>query len=426
MLDIQNPEIKVDEIMQRIQEKVRLRREHPAAQPARSPVPPDSSPAFTQMLAQARDTAQVGANLPPMSRTSGLKRTLATSVGKAFLRIAQLITRDQRAFNQIVIEALQALDERMGRDRAQAAQGIEQLNARDSALAQRLDELEATLRAVADEDARERRAHGLKLDQVRVATSLQERRLTVLLEEARKRLPKPLDEGQLQKFADELPHVADAGYLAFEDAFRGSPQEIKERMSVYLPKLREAEAGTEQAPILDLGCGRGELLDLLGEHGLKASGIDSNAAAVDKCRERKLDVTLGDAFELLARTPDGSLGAVTALHVVEHLPFPLVLRLLDEALRVLRAGGIAILETPNPNNILVGATNFYIDPTHRNPVHPQTLQYLVESRGFVRVEPMMLHPYAKEMRIPEDTAVARTFNDYFYGPQDYAMLGRRP
>jgi len=93
---------------------------------------------------------------------------------------------------------------------------------------------------------------------------------------------------------------------------------------------------------------------------------------------------------------------------------------------VLRPGGIAIFETPNPNNVLVGATNFYLDPTHRNPVHPQTLQYLVEARGLIQVETMMLHPYPEEMRIPEDTPVARIFNEYFYGPQDYAVVGRRP
>src|ERR1700737_2519203 len=109
MLDVQNPDIKVDEIMQRIQEKVRLRREHAVPRQAGTgaPVPADSL-IFNQLLAQARDTAQVGVNVPPMSRTHGLKRRLAAAVAKAFLRLAQLITRDQRAFNQAVVAALQA------------------------------------------------------------------------------------------------------------------------------------------------------------------------------------------------------------------------------------------------------------------------------------------------------------------------------
>jgi len=136
---------------------------------------------------------------------------------------------------------------------------------------------------------------------------------------------------------------------------------------------------------------------------------------------------VNDAFDALAKVADGSLGAITAIHVVEHLPMDLLFRLLDEALRVLRPGGVAIFETPNPQNVLVGASTFYIDPTHRNPVHPQTLHYLVEARGMIRVETLPLHPYPPEMQIPDgDSALARAFNQYFYGPQDYAVVGRRP
>lgn len=425
MLDVQNPEIKVDDIMQRIQEKVRLRREQgaPPLVGAGPPVPEDSSLAFNQLLAQARDLAPVGAALPEMSRTHGLKRKIAAPVAKAFLRMAQLITRDQRAFNQAVVAALQGLLERHARETARA----EELAARTAAETQRrLDELERRVAVLDAESAKARSAQGLKLDQLRVAVSLQERRLTLLLEEARKRMPK-LDAEQLEALAGELPRVADAGYLTFEEAFRGSREDIKERVSIYLPKFRAAQAGTEQAPILDLGCGRGELLEVLKEQGLKASGVDSNTAAIDKCRELRLDVVAGDAFEVLGKVADGSLGGLTALHVVEHVPFALVLRLLDEALRVLRPGGIAIFETPNPTNILVGAANFYLDPTHRNPVHPQTLHYLLEARGLIQVETMMLHPFPAEMRLPEtDSPPARFINEHFFGPQDYAVVGRRP
>jgi O-antigen chain-terminating methyltransferase len=422
MLDVQNPDIKVDEIMRRIQEKVRLRRET-TAPASGGPMPAISSVGINQLLAQARDTAQVGISLPPMSRTHGLKRRIAAPIAKAFLRMAQLITRDQRAFNQTVVAALEAFNEQQATSSAHLAARVEQVAA---VAAQRLEQLDARMRAAEEEATNLRRAHGLKLDQLRTALTLQERRLTLLLEEARRRLPEPFDATQLQTFANELPNIADAGYLTFEDAFRGPAAEIKERVSIYVPRLRAAGAGTDDAPILDFGCGRGELLEVLREQGLKASGVDSNAAAVDNCRKLELDVVLGDAFDVLGKLPDGRLGGLTALHVVEHLPFSLLLKLLDETLRVLRPGGIAIFETPNPNNILVGATNFYLDPTHRNPLPPQTLQHLVETRGLARVETMMLHPYPKEMRIPEDTAVARIFNEYFYGPQDYAVVGRRP
>jgi O-antigen chain-terminating methyltransferase len=292
----------------------------------------------------------------------------------------------------------------------------------------------ASLRAdlqtrVADLQATEARTHGeigTKLAQLRTSTSLQERRLDSLLEEARKRLPAPFDSEQLEAMAAEAPHVWDATYLHFEDGFRGSREDIKQRVAEYLPKLRAAGAGAPDRAILDLGCGRGELLEVLHAERLSASGVDMNRAAVEQCRERGLPVELGDAFETLSRVPDGSLGAVTALHVVEHLPFPLVVKLLDEALRVLRPGGIAILETPNPKNVLVGSANFYIDPTHRNPVHPETLEYLMEARGLIRTETLMLHPFPPQMRLPDaDSELARRFNEYFYGPQDYAVVGYR-
>ena len=248
----------------------------------------------------------------------------------------------------------------------------------------------------------------------------------MFLEEARRRLPEPLDREQLHRLADEAAHLEDARYLTFEDAFRGSREEIKKRVAVYLPVLREG-SGPDRRPILDVGCGRGELLEVLREHGLPASGIDSNRAAVEQCQVRGLDAAASDAFDALAKVPDGTLGALTAIHVVEHLPMDLLFRLLDEALRVLRPGGVAIFETPNPQNVLVGSSTFYIDPTHRNPVHPQTLHYLVEARGMIRVETLLLHPYPVEKRVPDgDSLLARTFNDYFYGPQDYAVIGRRP
>ena len=483
MLDVQNPEINVEDIMRRIQDKVRQRQEAAAAQPilqavrpAESSLPAQSVETIDLHLAQAREFSQVGATLPSMSETHGLKRALAGPIAKVFLRVAQLITRDQRQFNQSILGALQALRQAfadgLGQQAAETAQlgarlnlevrATQELSGQTDALgrnlsavarevsaaaqdlgaltqrvateqARRIDELELRMatwdsRVLQSEHqlANERHAHSVQLGQVRTAVTLQERRLTLLLEETKKRLPQALDEKQLKAFADELPHVPDASYLHFEDEFRGSREDIKSRVAIYIPKLRAAQAGSDRAPILDLGCGRGELLEVLRAEGLKASGVDSNSAAVDQCRELKLEVVIGDLFEVLAKAPDGSLGAVTAMHVVEHLPFPLLLKLLDETLRVLRPGGIAIFETPNPQNILVGASNFYLDPTHRNPVHPQTLRYLVEARGMIQVESLMLHPYPKEMHLPEDTPVARIFNEYFYGPQDYAVLGRRP
>ena len=257
---------------------------------------------------------------------------------------------------------------------------------------------------------------------LRTSLSLQERRLISFLER------EPTAGGGVRApAAEEAPQVLDGTYFAFEEAFRGSRDEIKRRVSVYLPDLRAAQSATQGGPVLDVGCGRGELLEVSRADGLTASGIDSNRAAVEQCRELGLDATVGDAFARLRELPDGSLGALTAIHVVEHLPYLLLLRLLDEALRVLRPGGVAIFESPNPQNVLVGSCNFYLDPTHRNPVHPQTLSHLLRVRGMVRIETRPLHPYAAEMLVPDgESVLVRRFNEHFYGPQDYAVLGYRP
>jgi O-antigen chain-terminating methyltransferase len=220
-------------------------------------------------------------------------------------------------------------------------------------------------------------------------------------------------------------HNMDALYAALEDEFRGSRQEIKERLTLYLAKLAEAGIGSESMPVLDVGCGRGEWVELLREHQLYASGIDLNRVVLAICREHGLPVMEADAVEHLRGLPEASLGAVTAFHVIEHLPLAQLLDLLDAVRRVLKPGGIAIFETPNPNNLFVSSRYFYIDPTHRHPIPLELGRFLAEARGFERVEILELHPWPVEHRVDTRTGgeVAARFNECFYGPQDYAIIG---
>jgi len=269
---------------------------------------------------------------------------------------------------------------------------------------------------------------GLFTHQTRTSLSIQDRRLGLFLEEARKRLPGELGQDQVQGMAQEHKnHRYDTVYTAFEDVFRGSCEEIKSRQAVYLPLLEKHGIGSPAMPLLDLGCGRGEWLALLSEHGLHARGVDRNDDMVERCQSSGLAVTKGEALPYLTSLPAASLGAVTTFHMVEHMPFDDVLALVDESLRVLKPGGILILETPNPQNILVGAHTFYLDPTHLKPLPSPMLRFFVEARGFCDAHVLELQPYPETVRFPDDgKGVANRLNDYFYGPRDYAVIGRRP
>jgi O-antigen chain-terminating methyltransferase len=262
---------------------------------------------------------------------------------------------------------------------------------------------------------------------LRAELSGQAARISVLFEETRKKKDSELlDQRQCGGLSVEEPHSLDAFYLCLEDRFRGSRDEIMERQRVYLPFLATQRLGTDHMPVLDLGCGRGEWLELLAAVGLKARGVDTNQIFVDACRKRGLDVTESDAIDHLRGLPSGALGGITGFHIIEHLSLKRLIQLIDETVRVLKPGGLAIFETPNPQNVLVGCHNFYIDPTHEKPLPAVTVQFMLEARGLCDVEILYLHPYAEVFNVrDEESEVASRFNDYFYGPQDYAVIGKR-
>ncbi|MEH1892452.1 MAG: methyltransferase domain-containing protein [Nostoc sp.] len=246
----------------------------------------------------------------------------------------------------------------------------------------------------------------------------QKRLISLFLEEAQRRLPEPFNQEQLQTLISEDQHLLDTFYVAFEDQFRGSREEIKNRLITHISSVEKAITSTGNAPIVDIGCGRGEWIDLLSKQGLKASGIDINVAMVQQCQNLGLDAVLGDGLEYLRSLPDNSLAAVSSFHVIEHLQLQKLISLIDEVLRVLRSGGVVILETPNPENLIVGACNFYLDPTHRNPIPPPTAKFILESRGFAQVEIRRLHPMTENHNLENPF-----LNSLLLGCQDYAVIG---
>jgi len=213
----------------------------------------------------------------------------------------------------------------------------------------------------------------------------------------------------------------DSFYVEFEDNFRGTAEDISARLSVYLPYLQKF-SGDLSATVIDIGCGRGEWLKLLKNSDVNAIGIDMNAAMVEACEAQGLSALCMDAIHYLRQQPEGSLAAITGFHIIEHLPFEVLLSLFDAALRALRPDGLIIFETPNPENLTVGACNFYFDPTHRNPIVPAVAQFMAKQRGFAKAEILRLHPYPDEVLLVEDSELAVRVNRALYSAQDFAVI----
>jgi O-antigen chain-terminating methyltransferase len=220
--------------------------------------------------------------------------------------------------------------------------------------------------------------------------------------------------------------LLDPLYLSFEDRFRGTREDIKKRVEIYLPVVRQAAAGTAEAPILDIGCGRGEWLELLKENGLAGLGVDLNHVMASDCRGQGLQVIEQDAIDFLRNARVGAFGAVTGFHIIEHLPFRRLVALIDATLRALRPGGVAIFETPNPENLIVGACTFYSDFTHIAPLPPEPVAFLLSSRGFARVEIRRLHRnVAAAVLARDEVPLHPRLNDLLYGEQDYAAIAHK-
>lgn len=178
--------------------------------------------------------------------------------------------------------------------------------------------------------------------------------------------------------------MSDQFYKAFEDKYRGSRELIKLRMRVYLPFTQPLLQAYPKGQALDLGCGRGEWLELISEQGFNARGVDLDDGMLQACRERGLRVETADAVTYLQSLPTDSVCIITGFHIAEHLPFKVLQKLVIESKRVLAPGGLLILETPNPENIEVGTSSFYLDPTHERPIPPNLLSFLPEHYGYRR------------------------------------------
>lgn len=248
--------------------------------------------------------------------------------------------------------------------------------------------------------------------------------LAALVAEAQVR--RPLAEG----FGDHL-------YREFVSRFRGSEEEIGRRFELYTNLF------TAAAPVLDVGCGRGEFLLALQGRGIAARGVDSNAELVEHCAAQGLEVTRGDALECLRSLEVGSMGGVFSAQVLEHLEPAGIHSFLALSQRVLRPGGLLIVETVNAESLAAVTRNFFADWTHRTPIVPRSLRFVAERCGFTDLEIRYLSPVPDTARLrilPIDPdlatstrdqleAINRNFellNALLFGPQDFALVARKP
>jgi 2-polyprenyl-3-methyl-5-hydroxy-6-metoxy-1,4-benzoquinol methylase len=212
----------------------------------------------------------------------------------------------------------------------------------------------------------------------------------------------------------------------FEEVFRGDREHLRQ---IYRD-LAEWFVGSD--PVLDIGCGRGEFLELLAEFGVVASGIEVDPELVTKARARNLEVEHNDALARLSSETDTALGGISLIQVVEHLTAQEVVDLVALAATKIRPGGRMLIETVNPQSLFVFAYSLYIDPTHARPVHPAYLEFLVREAGFATVEIQWRSPTPSEQVLEESSEedavhnrnVAR-LNRLLFGPQDYALLAVR-
>jgi SAM-dependent methyltransferase len=251
----------------------------------------------------------------------------------------------------------------------------------------------------------------------------------ILLKEKLDRMLSILEDKRLPSQAqvkEILQPLEDWRYAGFENRYRGDEEEVKKQQAQFLPYFDKA------GKVLDLGCGRGEFLELLRENGIDAQGIDLNEQMIEICRDKGFDCQKGDVLESLNRCQDNSLGGIFSSQVIEHLPPQYLQRMIELAYFKLAPGGHLVLETLNPASVFGLVQIYFLDLTHQKPIHPQTLKFLMETSGFEDVEIQYSAPLEEEQlqTLPgaDETASILNrnidnLNKLLYAAPNYAAIG---
>ena len=361
-------------------------------------------------LDKARENASIGVELPSFKGFNIFKRFFYRWIIRFLFKVLRVITINQNHFNLSVIEILRNNTDYVNNIGLQSANDRTQLNTKF---------LEQELK-IANLDGKFNETSKV-LDYVKNRLTQLDQKVNDVLND---RNGTNIGKKEYEEIKGEINHDLDSLYVFLTDNLRGSCDEIKERLKVYVPIIKKAQIGTEDSSILDIGCGRGEWLELMKEQELSAVGLDLNQIMIKTCKDLELNVIEGEALSFLGKNKDNSFGAVTGFHLIEHYEFESLNKLFSETFRVLKPGGLAIFETPNPENILVGSNTFYLDPYHRKPLPGLLVRLLMEANGFNDITIKNLHPGTiplNEDKINEEHI--KIFRKYFSGPQDYAVIG---
>ena len=322
--------------------------------------------------------------IPAESPRGGLKGKLITAYKKFFLKFIQptinISLARQAELNAklvtiaVFIENSIGLKSRMSRleiasDRFDRR--VSDIEGRTSVLSEKVAELSNTLRDVDKQGI------------------FMRRKITKLLDELRR------GEGDTKTHAtEEMAKLASYDYVLFENLHRGTREEITKKAKVYAEWFAKTPGD-----VLDVGCGRGELLEVFKASNITATGVDINDEMIEECTQRGLTAESGDALDFLHNKKDGELGGISAVQFIEHLPNDAMVSFFQLAYDKLASGGVLAAETINPTCLTTFSGAFYLDMTHVKPVHPLAVQFLLERIGFDEVRIEYLNPYPDDIRL---------------------------
>lgn len=361
-------------------------------------------------LDKARRNARIGIDIPSFEGSNILKRFLFRWIIRFIFKVLKVITFNQNNFNLSVIEIFGNNTDSIYDLKLQSANDKTQIKTRLIEQEMRLTDLDGRVNELSK-----------VLDYFKNRVIQLEQKANDEFNDKNRTNIEKKENGKIKEVID---HDLDSLYVFLTDNLRGEREEIKKRLKVYLPIIKKAQVGTRDSPILDIGCGRGEWLELLKEQDLNAMGLDINRIMIKICNDLELNVIEEEALSFLKKNKNDSFGAVTGFHLIEHYEFESLNKLLNETFRVLKSGGVTIFETPNPDNIIVGSNTFYLDPSHNRPLPGLLVKLLMEAAGFDDIIINNLHPGKisfNDKNISKEQI--EIFSKYFSGPQDYAIIG---